>query len=109
MEEGRIPLSALLENPEAIAALPMSLKLALAASLHEAIGGERSQEKESSAAKDGAGHELLTINEAAALLRVTPRWLYRHARKLPFTRKLSRKVLRFSRVGLERWLERQKT
>ncbi len=38
MEEGRIPLSALLENPEAIAALPMSLKLALAASLHDQRG-----------------------------------------------------------------------
>ncbi|MBI1797869.1 MAG: helix-turn-helix domain-containing protein [Candidatus Eisenbacteria bacterium] len=48
--------------------------------------------------------DLLSVAEAAALLGVTPRWLYRHARTLPFTRKLSRKCLRFSRAGIERWL-----
>ncbi len=48
--------------------------------------------------------DLLTVAEAAALLRVSPRWLYRHAKTLPFARKLSRKVLRFSRAGLARWL-----
>ncbi len=53
--------------------------------------------------------DLLTIDEAASMLRVSPRWLYRHARTLPFSRKLSRKVLRFSRAGAERWLARQRT
>jgi hypothetical protein len=48
--------------------------------------------------------DLLTVAEAAALLRVSPRWLYRHAKNLPFTRKLSRKVLRFSHSGIVRWL-----
>jgi len=48
--------------------------------------------------------DLLTVDEAAILLRVSPRWLYRHARTLPFARKLSRKVLRFSRAGIARWL-----
>ena len=48
--------------------------------------------------------DLLTVGEAAALLRLSPRWLYRHAKTLPFARKLSRKVLRFSRSGLARWL-----
>jgi len=48
--------------------------------------------------------DLLTVDEAAATLRVSPRWLYRHAKTLPFTRKLSRKVLRFSRAGIARWL-----
>ena len=45
----------------------------------------------------------LTAAEAAALLRVTPRWLYRHQKKLPFARQLSRKCLRFSEAGLRRW------
>ena len=53
--------------------------------------------------------DLLTIDEVAARLRLSPRWLYRHAKTLPFSRKLSRKVLRFSRAGLERWLARQRT
>ena len=46
----------------------------------------------------------LTATEAAALMNVTPRWLYRHAAKLPFTRRLSRKNLRFSEAGIRRWL-----
>ena len=48
--------------------------------------------------------DLLTVSEAAAMLRVSPRWLYRQAKNLPFARKLSRKVLRFSRSGLAKWL-----
>lgn len=49
------------------------------------------------------GDRLLRPSEAAAILGVTPRWLYRHARRLPFTRRLSRKALRFSEHGLRRW------
>jgi hypothetical protein len=46
---------------------------------------------------------LLTPVEAAGQLNVSPKWLYRHAARLPFTRRLSRKVLRFSEMGLRRW------
>jgi predicted DNA-binding transcriptional regulator AlpA len=46
----------------------------------------------------------MTIDEAAAMLRVSRRWVYRNARRLPFARKLSPKTLRFSRVGAARWL-----
>ena len=55
---------------------------------------------------------LLTAPYAAAMLHVTTRWLYRHHRRLPFTRRLSGKALRFSEQGLHRWLEqpqRQRT
>ncbi|MGH7547591.1 MAG: helix-turn-helix transcriptional regulator, partial [Gemmatimonadales bacterium] len=45
------------------------------------------------------GDRLLNVDEAAALLGVTPQWLYRHAKELPFTCSLSRKCLRFSRAG----------
>jgi excisionase family DNA binding protein len=48
--------------------------------------------------------EYLTTAEAAALLRVSRRWLYRRAGRLPFARKLSRRELRFSRQGLERYM-----
>lgn len=48
---------------------------------------------------------LLTVDEAAVLLGMAPRWLYRHASQLPFARHLSRKALRFSEAGLRRWLE----
>jgi len=47
--------------------------------------------------------ELLTAEQAAALLSVSVDWMYRHASGLPFTKRLSRKALRFSRAGLMRW------
>lgn len=47
---------------------------------------------------------MLKADEAAALLGVTPRWLYRHAKQLQFTRPISPKVVRFSRAGIQRWL-----
>jgi excisionase family DNA binding protein len=47
----------------------------------------------------------LTVHEAAKLMGVKPSWLYRHSGKLPFTRRLSRRALRFSEKGLRRWLE----
>ena len=46
----------------------------------------------------------LTSDEAASLLRVDRKWLYRRARSLPFCRRLSRKKLLFSDAGLRRWL-----
>lgn len=48
--------------------------------------------------------QLLDVNDASAVLGVTPRWLYDHADKLPFTRKLAPRTLRFSERGLYRWL-----
>ena len=47
---------------------------------------------------------MLDVEEAAAMLGVTRKWIYRHFKSLPFARKLSPKVLRFSRLGLVRHL-----
>jgi excisionase family DNA binding protein len=47
---------------------------------------------------------LLTPQQAAELLGVTMRWLYRRSGKLPFARRLSRKTLRFSDSGVRRYL-----
>ncbi len=46
---------------------------------------------------------LLTPEEAAQILGVTVKWLYRHAKRFSFTRRLSRKCLRFSEAGLRKW------
>jgi len=51
---------------------------------------------------------LLSPEETAAIMGVTPRWLYRHAATLPFTRRISRKNLRFSEAGLRRWIAAKK-
>jgi predicted DNA-binding transcriptional regulator AlpA len=54
---------------------------------------------------DGTPDRVLTPNEAAAMLGVTTRWLYRHRRRLPFALPLSRRALRFSQIGLQQWLK----
>lgn len=51
---------------------------------------------------------LLTVEEAGKLMCVSRRWLYRHADKLPFARRISRKNLRFSEAGLRRWIVTRK-
>ena len=51
---------------------------------------------------------LLNAEEAAEILNVSSDWLYRNAKKLPFTRKLGRKTLRFSHQGIMKWLANRK-
>jgi predicted DNA-binding transcriptional regulator AlpA len=51
---------------------------------------------------------LLTVDEAAVMLSMSPDWLYRHAKKLPFAMKVGRKALRFSHQGILKWLESRK-
>jgi len=51
---------------------------------------------------------LLSAQEAATLMSMSEDWLYRNARKLPFTRKLGPKMLRFSQRGIIKWLESRK-
>lgn len=54
---------------------------------------------------EGEPDPMLTAQEAADRLGVDPRWMYRKADALPFTRRLSPGTLRFSAKGLERWKE----
>lgn len=51
---------------------------------------------------------LLTTEEAAKILSVSPDWLYRKASHLPFTRKLGPKMLRFSSQGIQKYLAARK-
>jgi excisionase family DNA binding protein len=51
---------------------------------------------------------LLTVGEAATILRVTTDWLYRHARTLPFTVRPGPGQVRFSRTGLQEYLKKQR-
>jgi predicted DNA-binding transcriptional regulator AlpA len=51
---------------------------------------------------------LLDAKAAAERLCVSPDWLYRHAKKLPFTRKVTAKMLRFSSQGIQRYLASKK-
>ena len=48
--------------------------------------------------------KLLTATAAADRLGVTRDWIYTHAAKLPFTRRLDKGTLRFAENGLKRWV-----
>lgn len=75
-----------------------SLQSALAARLVRMPVPENQQSP-----KIEAEDELLTVADAARLLNVSEDWVYRRASRLPFTRRLSRKALRFSKTGLLKW------
>jgi excisionase family DNA binding protein len=53
--------------------------------------------------QDEAGDTLLTVTEASARLSLGEDWLYRNARKLPFTVRVGRQV-RFSARRLEAYI-----
>ncbi len=54
------------------------------------------------------GDHLLDVENASKLLSVDETWLYRHHKKLPFTRKLAPRVLRFSYQGIQKYLATRK-
>ncbi len=54
------------------------------------------------------GDKLLNAEEAGKILSVSPDWLYRHGGRLPFTRKLAPRVLRFSYQGIQKYLATRK-
>jgi len=54
------------------------------------------------------GDKLLNAEEASEILNVGEDWLYRHHKKLPFTRKLAPRVLRFSHQGIQKYLATRK-
>ena len=48
---------------------------------------------------------LLDVNETAKKLSVSTDWLYRNSNKLPFTRRLGPRKLRFSDRGIEKYIK----
>jgi predicted DNA-binding transcriptional regulator AlpA len=76
------------------------------------FGAIRQAVREEIQAVLGNGHgdedRLLDAEEAAEVLSVSPDWLYRRAKKLPFTRKLGTKMLRFSSQGIQKYLATKK-
>lgn len=99
-------LDELATDPSKAAGLPPEVARALTlrcAAVLTALAAVRPAATNGSGRDPSAEDRLLKPEEAAAILGVTPRWLYRHAAHLPFTRRLSRKCLRFSDAGLRRW------
>ena len=76
----------------------------------EAIRQAVREELRSASSQNGNqdGDRLLTAEEAGKILSASPDWLYRHANRLPFTRKLAPKMLRFSYQGIQKYLATRK-
>lgn len=90
------PVAAVLADVlNALEALPLAPSAPLVAPLIAPLADESVQ-------------DLLRPPEAAKRLGVTVRWLYRNASALPFTRRLTRRALRFDAVGLRRWVGSRK-
>ena len=83
---------------------PLTLELALEGLLRRIIREEIGTLKTAVTGED----RLLDATEAAKLLSVSEDWLYRAAKKLPFTRKVGPKMLRFSAFGIQRYLSTKK-
>jgi hypothetical protein len=96
----RDPSAAVGLPPVALAALHLQCTAALSAiGLAWATAGQSAQ-----STSDTADDQMLTVDEAASILRCERRWIYRHANTLPFVRRLSPRSLLCSRKGVERWL-----
>jgi predicted DNA-binding transcriptional regulator AlpA len=54
-----------------------------------------------------AEDQLLTASEAAKLLHISERWLYKHASKLPYAVRLSENVVRFSHNKIQAEIQRK--
>ena len=65
---------------------------------------ENAMREQSKRAEDELNERLLSVKEAAEVLNVSADWLYRNAKKLPFSRKLGPKMLRFSHQGLQKYV-----
>jgi hypothetical protein len=55
-----------------------------------------------------APDKMLTLEQAAALIHQTPEWIRRHAKRLPFVKRISRKKFLVSEQALNRWLANRK-
>ena len=108
-------LATLLPPVEAVATVPPEALPAVAlhlAALQSAVAARLCSRPSAPGPSHGletATDDYLTTAEAAAVLKVSPKWLYRRSTRLPFARKLSRREIRFSRRGLERYMAARAT
>jgi predicted DNA-binding transcriptional regulator AlpA len=86
---------------ETVSSLESALEGLLRRIIREEIGAFKGE-------LNGQEDRLLDAEEAASRLSVSADWLYRNAKRLPFTRKLGPKMLRFSCQGIQKYLATRK-
>jgi hypothetical protein len=114
--DGPVPIPSLdqiASDPECASGLPRATVTALlrrAAVAQSALCAELETVAEPSQSIDllVQDDQWLKPAEAAVILRKTPRWIYRNARRLPFVKKMSGRSLLCSKSGLQKWLAARK-
>lgn len=76
--------------------------------LRAALTARARDELQQATATQPDPERLLNPAQAAERLGVTLRWLYRNAKRLPFTRKLTGRTLRFHEQGLAKYIRDRK-
>jgi hypothetical protein len=112
--EGPLGVRELLCAPERVAKLsPAEAATALAelAMLQAALMAQLAPKPSASPADRAKpeGDQLLTAEDVAERLQRSVDWVYRQARHWPFTRRLTRRTLRFSEAGLQRFLAQRRS
>jgi excisionase family DNA binding protein len=97
--------TALVQLPtvEQVAALPVEGLPAFVTQLAAVLAAAGARLSSAAPTPSLAPARLLTVDEAATCVGMSKDWLYRHKTKLPFTRRVGRKVL-FDQAGLARWV-----
>ena len=108
----RIVLARLAASPEQARSLPpedAAIAAAYASELQAALAQRlRVTDAEAHSKAPPPADRLLTPAETAARLGVTKRWLYRNSKRLPFTRKLTNRTVRFHEQGLAKYIRERK-
>ena len=50
---------------------------------------------------------FVSVEEASTMLKMSPGWVYKNSRKLPFVRRVGPRTLRCSTAGIRRYLDRR--
>lgn len=104
-------LDDLMENPEAAGRVPPEeipvLLCRIAAIQGLLLTRLATTSPADASSREGDQTALLTIEDACALLKIQPDYLYRHWKKISGAMKIAGKI-RFTREGLRHWTEAQR-
>jgi len=100
-------LNDLAAHPEEATNLPPHVAahlLAQMASIQTVLLGRLFVGMSPEARREDSEDRLLTIDEAMTMLKMSKDYLYRHADQLPFTVRPAPKQLRFSKLGIQKYI-----
>jgi hypothetical protein len=91
-------------NPDCLVGQPPESLVKLLAQIAAVQSAVVAQLLAAPAADDGPD-EWIKPEAAAAILKKSPRWIWKNQRKLPFVRRINARSLLCSRLGIAQWLD----